>query len=42
MEWIRQKRDEAERAGQLRGFLQEYMLMAIGTQDLQSRGRMVL
>lgn len=33
MEWIRQKRDEAERAGQLRGFLQEYMLMAIGTQD---------
>lgn len=33
MEWIRQKRDEAERAGQLRGFLQEYMLMAIGSQD---------
>ncbi|MBN3809428.1 hypothetical protein [Paraburkholderia sp. Ac-20347] len=33
MEWIRRKRDEAERAGQLRGFLQEYMLMAIGSQD---------
>jgi hypothetical protein len=33
MEWIRKKRDEAERAGQLRGFLQEYMLEAIGAQD---------
>ncbi len=33
MEWIRKKRDQAERAGQLRGFLQEYMLMAIGSQD---------
>lgn len=33
MEFIRRKRDEAERAGQLRGFLQEYMLAAIGTQD---------
>ncbi|MFT4068943.1 hypothetical protein [Paraburkholderia sp.] len=33
MEWIRRKRDEAERAGQLRGFLQEYMLEAIGSQD---------
>lgn len=33
MEWIRRKRDEAERAGQLRGFLQEYMLEAIGAQD---------
>ena len=33
MEWIRKKRDQAERAGELRGFLQEYMLMAIGTQD---------
>lgn len=33
MQWVRRKRDEAERAGQLRGFLQEYMLMAIGSQD---------
>jgi hypothetical protein len=33
MDWIRKKRDQAERMGQLRGFLQEYMLMAIGTQD---------
>lgn len=33
MEWIRAKRDQMERAGQLRGFLQEYMLMAIGSQD---------
>lgn len=33
MEWIKQKRDQMERAGQLRGFLQEYMLMAIGSQD---------
>lgn len=33
MTWIRKKRDQAERMGQLRGFLQEYMLMAIGTQD---------
>jgi hypothetical protein len=33
MEWIRKKRDAYERAGQLRGFLQEYMLMAIDTQD---------
>lgn len=33
MEFIRRKRDEAERAGQLRGFLQEYMLEAIGSQD---------
>lgn len=33
MDWIRQKRDQMERAGQLRGFLQEYMLMAIGSQD---------
>ena len=33
MEWVRKKRDQAERAGELRGFLQEYMLMAIGSQD---------
>ena len=33
MKWIRSKRDQMERAGQLRGFLQEYMLMAIGSQD---------
>lgn len=33
MEWIRKKRDEMERAGQLRGFMQEYMLAAIGSQD---------
>jgi len=33
MEWIRKKKDQAERAGQLRGFLQEYMLMAIGSTD---------
>ncbi|MHB9838502.1 hypothetical protein Q8F57_027110 [Paraburkholderia terrae] len=33
MEWIRKRRDEMERAGQLRGFMQEYMLMAIGSQD---------
>jgi hypothetical protein len=33
MQWVRRKRDEMERAGQLRGFMQEYMLMAIGTQD---------
>jgi hypothetical protein len=33
MSWIRKKRDEMERAGQLRGFMQEYMLMAIGSQD---------
>jgi hypothetical protein len=33
MDWIRNKRDEMERAGQLRGFMQEYMLAAIGTQD---------
>jgi hypothetical protein len=33
MDVVRKKRDEAERAGQLRGFLQEYMLMAIGSQD---------
>ena len=33
MEWIRKKRDEAERAGQLRGFMQEYMLLAIGSQE---------
>lgn len=33
MDWIRKKRDQAERMGQLRGFLQEYMLMAIGTAD---------
>ena len=33
MDWVRKKRDQAERAGQLRGFLQEYMLMAIGSQD---------
>ncbi|PRX32244.1 hypothetical protein B0G75_104265 [Paraburkholderia sp. BL18I3N2] len=33
MEWVRKKRDEMERAGQLRGFMQEYMLLAIGTQD---------
>src|SRR5271154_1141966 len=33
MDWIRKKRDQAERAGQLRGFLQEYMLMAIDSQD---------
>ncbi|MGN6657073.1 MAG: hypothetical protein ACTHJ9_17270 [Rhodanobacter sp.] len=33
MEWIRKKRDESERAGQLRGFLQEYMLEAIGSAD---------
>lgn len=33
MEWVRNKRDEMERAGQLRGFMQEYMLHAIGTQD---------
>ncbi|AMU17547.1 hypothetical protein A3203_32750 [Burkholderia cenocepacia] len=38
MEWIRRKRDEAERAGQLRGFLQEYMLMAIGSQDKPFEG----
>ena len=31
MAWIRKKKDQAERAGQLRGFLQEYMLMAIGS-----------
>ena len=33
MEWIRKERDQFERAGQLRGFLQELMLMAIGSQD---------
>jgi hypothetical protein len=33
MDVVRKKRDEAERAGQLRGFLQEYMLLAIGSQD---------
>lgn len=33
MEWIRAERDKFERAGQLRGFLQELMLMAIGSQD---------
>lgn len=33
MEWVRKKRDQAERAGELRGFLQEYMLLAIGAQD---------
>lgn len=33
MDWVRRKRDEMERAGQLRGFMQEYMLMAIGSQD---------
>lgn len=33
MEWVRTKRDQMERAGQLRGFLQEYMLMAIGSAD---------
>lgn len=33
MEWIRKTRDEKERAGQLRGFMQEYMLLAIGSQD---------
>lgn len=33
MEWVRKERDQAERAGQLRGFLQEYMLLAIGAQD---------
>jgi hypothetical protein len=33
MEWIRKTRDEKERAGQLRGFMQEYMLQAIGSQD---------
>ena len=33
MEWVRKKRDQAARAGELRGFLQEYMLLAIGSQD---------
>jgi len=33
MEWIRKERDRYEKAGQLRGFLQELMLMAIGSQD---------
>lgn len=33
MEWIKKKRDQAERAGQLRAFLQEYMLLAIGAAD---------
>lgn len=33
MSWIRKKRDQAESLGQLRGFLQEYMLMAIGSAD---------
>lgn len=33
MEWVRQRRDQMEHAGQLRGFMQEYMLMAIGSQD---------
>jgi phage terminase large subunit-like protein len=33
MEWVRKKRDEYERAGQLRGFMQEYMLLAIDSQD---------
>jgi len=33
MEWVRGKRDQMERAGELNGFLQEYMLKAIGTAD---------
>ena len=33
MDWIRKERDRYEKAGQLRGFLQELMLMAIGSQD---------
>jgi hypothetical protein len=33
MPWVRSERDRFEKAGQLRGFLQEYMLMAIGSQD---------
>lgn len=33
METVRRKRDEAARAGQLSGFQQEYMLLAIGSQD---------
>lgn len=33
MAWVRSERDRFEKAGQLRGFLQEYMLMAIGSQD---------
>lgn len=33
MDWVRKERDNFERAGQLRGFLQELMLMAIGSQD---------
>jgi hypothetical protein len=33
MSWIRTERDRFEKAGQLRGFLQELMLMAIGSQD---------
>jgi len=33
MEWIRRERDKFERAGQLRGFLQEYMLMAVDSQN---------
>jgi hypothetical protein len=31
MEWIRKRRDQMERAGELNGFLQEYMLEAVGT-----------
>jgi hypothetical protein len=33
MAWIREKRDMYERAGQLGGFRQEYMLEAVGAQD---------
>lgn len=33
MEWVREKRDMYERAGQLGGFRQEYMLEAVGSQD---------
>jgi len=33
MEWIRKRRDQMERAGELNGFLQEYMLEAVGTAD---------
>lgn len=33
LEWIRKRRDQMERAGELNGFLQEYMLEAVGTAD---------
>lgn len=33
MAWVRKKRDQYEAAGQLRGFMQEYMLQAIDSQD---------